>query len=700
VKIFTHRLILLIFCCFSACGDPYTFNLISSQTHARKISPTRLIHPGNPHHHKTFLRRGWGNPEGTGAWTTDRASRALFFVTGHTDLTLTLDCRALPNISPAQTLDIHVGDDHVSTITLTEELSTYNINIPANCVIPGWNILSFIPSRLDRPVTLGLGPDNRNLAVYFRSIQFDSRQNVPDEQPEIDVRNICHLSPGDRLFLTFAAPAHLDFKIKASTGKPVRSAEISLAILQDDEQEVHYSRHRGFQGAVVWKHSVELMEGKPVLIQLDNEGNTPFNVQVSASQPLPQIPDFLQTKFSNPVKNNTSILVAVLDACAPEFLGCHGNPDSNTPFIDRIADSGIQFSNAVSTASYTVTSVAGMLSGTLPFEHGVNSIGQTLNPGIKTIAQMMQISGYHTMGFSAMPTVSKAWQFDRGFKQFFELFQGRSEPLTATETVEGAIRELKSVTKRPLFCYLHIREPHAPYSPPELWRMIYGKPEPSKGSIDYLSECDRKLERNQSIDLDNIRRLYQSQLAFADRSLEQMVRTFFTLTNGSSRFIILSDHGEAFGQHNRLMHNSTVYQEMIHIPWIQFDPSDLKKTRIIDSLQCNRDLMIYLKDQNLIEPGTGWKWHRTAGDKHYFQGIKNAVWHYIEGGYYPARELYSVPMDPGEMSNIVSEYPVTAEYLHAVIRSIGSEDSASKSLELGETDPHMITKLKALGYLR
>lgn len=97
---------------------------------------------------------------------------------------------------------------------------------------------------------------------------------------------------------------------------------------------------------------------------------------------------------------------------------------------------------------------------------------------------------------------------------------------------------LKRLAKRPPgphFIYSHLFEPHAPYD-------LGGK----NGS-----QRDRYVAEVEIVDA-QIARLRRE-----IRKLELQERTYL---------IITSDHGEAFGEHGRNFHSTTVYEEMIRIP--------------------------------------------------------------------------------------------------------------------------------------
>jgi hypothetical protein len=79
---------------------------------------------------------------------------------------------------------------------------------------------------------------------------------------------------------------------------------------------------------------------------------------------------------------------------------------------------GRRFTNAWSTSHWTVPSHASLFTGRYPTELGVYAKRTTFDCTYRSVPEILNANGYQTMGFSANPQISGAFQFDRGFDRF------------------------------------------------------------------------------------------------------------------------------------------------------------------------------------------------------------------------------------------------------------------------------------------
>src|SRR5712692_8684690 len=66
-----------------------------------------------------------------------------------------------------------------------------------------------------------------------------------------------------------------------------------------------------------------------------------------------------------------SVLLITIDTLRADAVGAYGNARALTPWMDRLAASGVRFDQAHAHNVVTLPSHANILSGRLPFEHGV-----------------------------------------------------------------------------------------------------------------------------------------------------------------------------------------------------------------------------------------------------------------------------------------------------------------------------------------
>lgn len=122
--------------------------------------------------------------------------------------------------------------------------------------------------------------------------------------------------------------------------------------------------------------------------------------------------------------NPTDIIFIVLDTQRADRLGCYGHRSSEqdgsiSPNLDSFAEEGALFRAAISPAQWTIPSHASMFTGLYPSAHRVTQSNQSLGPDRPHLAELLQSSGYQTVGFCNNPLVGV---IDNGFKRGFDCF--------------------------------------------------------------------------------------------------------------------------------------------------------------------------------------------------------------------------------------------------------------------------------------
>src|SRR5438874_1156278 len=170
-----------------------------------------------------------------------------------------------------------------------------------------------------------------------------------------------------------------------------------------------------------------------------------------------------------------NVLLITVDTLRADAVGAYGNRHASTPSIDRLAASGVRFEDAHAHNVATLPSHANILSGKYPTEHGVrDNAGFRFPATIDTLATILKAHGYRTGAFvSAFPLDSR-FGLDRGFDVYEDRFGDRGshtafrmEERPGGETVAAAQRWLGAQGSSPTFCWVHVYEPHFPYTPPE-----------------------------------------------------------------------------------------------------------------------------------------------------------------------------------------------------------------------------------------
>ncbi len=177
-----------------------------------------------------------------------------------------------------------------------------------------------------------------------------------------------------------------------------------------------------------------------------------------------------------------NVLLITLDAVRPDRLRLHGGP-VETPNLERLAKSGVAFSDAWAQGPVTWISHASVFTGLWPLHHGLTDVNAMLDPGLPTLAELLARAGYETAGWPATATAGSGLGFGRGFDLFEEnyiesfgdwaghFFQRPPDEPFAFVDFEDNIRRWSSWKKNckgPWFAWLHYFDCHHMTGP--VWR--------------------------------------------------------------------------------------------------------------------------------------------------------------------------------------------------------------------------------------
>ena len=257
-----------------------------------------------------------------------------------------------------------------------------------------------------------------------------------------------------------------------------------------------------------------------------------------------------------------SVVMFTLDTTRADRFGCYGSTAGLTPFHDSLAERGVVFENAKSVAPITLPSHTSMMTGLYPTNHQVRNNGMfVLGDDIETLAEVFSDNGYATGAFISAQVLVARYGLDRGFDVYDDdLRQARKTGQSVVPsrrgnvTLDAAKQWLATVPDdKPVFMWLHLYDPHAPYDPPGEFRARFpGDP-------------------------------YGGEIAFADT----LVADLYATLEQSGRidntvFTVLADHGEGLGEHGENTHGFLLHPPTIHVPWILSTPATDEPIRFVD----------------------------------------------------------------------------------------------------------------------
>jgi len=254
-----------------------------------------------------------------------------------------------------------------------------------------------------------------------------------------------------------------------------------------------------------------------------------------------------------------------------------------TPFLDSLAATGVTFSNAYSSTSWTNPAVASLFTSRYPSQHHVSTNESVLSADEVTLAQRLHAHGYRALGVVANLRLLERFGFSRGF----DIWVNRMGPASEASKVSAKRVAKDTFTlydrwfvppwfsrwvqgRRPILLYLHFIEPHAPYNPPAHVRArIAGPPPP--GVDDAVANAKvvdlQRWDELSSQEVARLEALYDAEVADLDGRLSRLfdgLRSRGLLDHAI--VVFTADHGEEFREHGGLQHGNTLYQESVRIP--------------------------------------------------------------------------------------------------------------------------------------
>ncbi|MEI6669628.1 MAG: sulfatase-like hydrolase/transferase [Acidobacteriota bacterium] len=386
------------------------------------------------------------------------------------------------------------------------------------------------------------------------------------------------------------------------------------------------------------------------------------------------------------------IILISVDTLRADHLPIYGYKDVETPAIDALAADGLVFDQAWAHSPQTMPSHSSILTGLLPFEHGVrDNMGFLLKPGTPTLASRLHDRGFASGGFVSAYVLRKEVGIGRGFDAYDDKLPPASPEVQigdvqrdGADTVSAALAWLAGQSSSRLFLFLHLYEPHTPYSPPDRFKRF----KPYDGEIAYSDELIGRV-----VTALKQRRLYDNAL-----------------------IIFLSDHGEGLGDHGEVEHGLFLYRETIRVPLVIKLPGsrragtrvatpvqhiDLVPT-VLDLVRAPRDPKAQGRSLTPLFDGGTIPEHGLYAEAMYpryhfgwseLYALTDARYRFIRA---PRDELYDIVQDPTERRNIAADRDSTRAAMRQGLERVmaGATIEAPAQVTAEDRD-----RLKALGYI-
>lgn len=376
------------------------------------------------------------------------------------------------------------------------------------------------------------------------------------------------------------------------------------------------------------------------------------------------------------------IILVTIDTWRADAAGFAGNAAVKTPFLDSLAARGIVFTNAHAHNVVTLPSHVNILTGLNPYQHGVReNAGFKLDPAQVTVAERLRDHGYATGAFVAAFPLDARFGLNQGFDVYDDNYgkgsarvEFKIQERAAPAVLDAAAHWWQSAQGRKRFLWVHVYDPHAPYTPPEPFRSEYA------------------------------RNRYLGEVASVDAALAQHLAP---LIADDTTVIVTADHGEALGDHGESTHGLFAYEATLKVPLLVAGPG-VKARREAQYVR-HIDIVPTILQRAGIEPPQGLPGQSLLGalkpQDSYFEALTASLdrgWAPLTGVIrngtkyidLPIAELYELPADPAERNNLYTERRRDVAAARQVLAGLQLTVKRDRQLSAEE-----IARLRSLGYV-
>jgi arylsulfatase A-like enzyme len=174
------------------------------------------------------------------------------------------------------------------------------------------------------------------------------------------------------------------------------------------------------------------------------------------------------------------VLLVTIDTLRADHLGSYGSARVQTPNLDRLGAEGVRFANVWSAASITIPSHTSLFLSQPLARHGVVSNQARQAPAGDTVQGLFHSAGYRTAAFVSAYHLGPAMLFGSllPMLQPFDAPELAAKPRVAADTVDHTLAWLKGACRTRTFAWIHLWDPHMPYTPPSPFDRAYYRGDP------------------------------------------------------------------------------------------------------------------------------------------------------------------------------------------------------------------------------
>ncbi len=412
-----------------------------------------------------------------------------------------------------------------------------------------------------------------------------------------------------------------------------------------------------------------------------------------------------------PEREDLNLMFVVVDTLRADRTSAYRYARETTPALRYFADTGIRFADHWAQSSWTKTSMASLWTSLYPARTEVLNHRDTVSSAAEMPAEILRAAGYATAGIWRNGWVAPNFGFAQGFDVYLAP-PAKQAPATLRQApragridgtdidlVYSAIEFLRANGDRRWFLYLHMMDVHQYITTPD--NAIFGS-----------SYSDA----------------YDNSIRWQDEQIGMIMSELHALGLASRTLVVVvSDHGEAFGEHGAEGHARDLYGEVVRTPFIIIPPFKLSPGVVVPVATQNVDVwptLLELLGLPGPEPSDGASfvpvllerqraksddvsishldrsWGKKEAEPHPTVAIREGRYRIVHDSRSPSRDqLFDLESDPGEFADVAGSFHGIVSRLRARVDEYLDQtapwEGGAPEIELDEMH---LRQLRALGY--
>lgn len=395
------------------------------------------------------------------------------------------------------------------------------------------------------------------------------------------------------------------------------------------------------------------------------------------------------------------MVLITLDTTRRDRLGCYGYSRETSPNLDALAARSVVFDRAVAASSWTLPSHASIFTGKLPSSHGADydpegplRLTQAIEgpeewaeyrasglpPGETTLSLLLREQGYRTAAVVGGPWMKRVFGLDRGFETYDDEGIGDVNGRLASEVTASAL-EILQRTNGPFLLFLNYFDPHGPYEAPSPFGGTFG-----------MEPGDR----------------YDEEILYMDHHLGRFLEGM--KADGlfdDSLILVTADHGELLGEHGKMGHGASLFEEEIRVPFLVKYPGDevvpgrsrepvhhvdvlpmiLERVGLSPGARGRQPLLAEVNPLAFMSPEGSWR--------ALYLGRHKLLWNSLGN-----HALFDLESDPGERNDLSGGDPArVAEAIGVLEKVLSSLPPPGEPGPPAALDEETLKALRSLGYV-